>query len=104
MKHLGYSLCNFETEREVEASVLRVEFRVLEGIREEVVDESTEGHAVVPTTREVGDVHVLQQHNRTCQLSPFHLSLFVCQFDSRVLIQLHCTTIQIIITKLTLRN
>jgi len=59
MKHLGYSLSNFETEREVEASILRVEFRVFERIREEVVDESTEGHAVVPTTREVCDVHVL---------------------------------------------
>ena len=93
-KHLGYLLSNFETECEVEASVLRVEFRVLERIREEVVDESTEGHAVVPTTREVCDVHVLattQQDVR--QLSPFHLSLFVhalkCESDSHVLIQMH---------------
>ena len=56
---LCYLLSHLETQREVEATVLGVEFVELERLREEVMDEGAERHPIVPTGREVGDVNVL---------------------------------------------
>ena len=62
-----YLLGHLETKGEVEATVLGVEFVELKRLREEVMDESTERHPIVPTGREVGDVNVLTTTQYTVQ-------------------------------------
>jgi len=46
-----------EGQGEVVSSLLGVQLVKVEGIREEVMDESTERHTVVPAGGEVGDLH-----------------------------------------------
>jgi len=52
-------LGNVERESKVSASIFRIQFGVVERFRVEMMNESTERHAVRPAGREVGNVDVL---------------------------------------------
>jgi len=55
----GDLLGHVEGESKVSSSIFRIESGVVERFRVEVVDESTERHAVGPARRKVGDVYML---------------------------------------------
>ena len=57
-----------EGQVEVFGPVLRVQRVVVKGVREEIVHQGTEGHAVGPAPREVVDVHVLLKKFQICSL------------------------------------
>ena len=65
-KFQGYSLCCVEGEGEVVPPVSRVQLVEVEGLWVEVVDERAKRNAVVPTRREVGHVHILEEELNSC--------------------------------------
>ena len=69
-------LCSVEGQLEVMPAVLGVQLRVVEGVREEVVDKGTEGQPVVPARREVGHLDVLGEapHHTHLAINSSHSS------------------------------
>ncbi len=57
-----YLLSHIEGELEISSSVFRVEFGEVKGLGMEVMYKGTECHPVIPTTREISDVHILKEN------------------------------------------
>jgi hypothetical protein len=52
-------LCDIECQFEVASSIFRIQFRVVECVRIEMMDQSTKCHSISPAAAEVGNVDML---------------------------------------------